>query len=105
KCVAVLASAKPRGALTLEAQHLPVSNTFGHGQIERAALGHGHPLLRAADGFHEVDVERIADILATQAETWTARAATAEEVREDIGNAGIARAVGGPREAVGPAGA
>ena len=98
--VAILAAAQARCALALEPQHLPVADALRHGEVERATLRHGDALLGAANGFHEVHFERVAHVLAPQAEAGTACAAGTEEIREDVCNAGIASA-----EAVCPAAA
>src|SRR5665647_692281 len=85
--IARLAGTGPARALTLEAQHLRVGNAGGDVEVERAATGKRHALGRASNGLEEVDLERIADVLAFGGEIGArtgSLAVAAEHLGEDV---------------------
>ena len=92
QCVAGL-TPRPRRALAFQAQHLPVRHALGDGDVEHAAVRHGHPLLGAGSGLQEVDFQRVAHVAAAGTKRAVALAppgpATAEQVRKDIAEAEI----------------
>src|SRR5436190_4274379 len=80
-----------RQSLPLEAEHLALVDPRRDRDVQRLAVWHCHPLVRAVHGVEKIDLERIAHVLGRYAEVAAFPAST-EEIGEDV-VVEIARAV------------
>ena len=94
-----LATAETRAAFAFQSQHLSIDDALRNREVQHAAFRHGDALAGSGDGLHEVDLERVAHIAATDATARPRAARTSsatEDFGENIGKPGILHIRSGP---------